>query len=86
MLYMCNEMVWNDLPEEIRSKIMDSGYIKHPVALVFKKFMNNIFIPLSANVEIISLYDHLRNLGILNNTKLDLDIEELIYLILILHT
>ena len=79
-------MVWNDLPEEIRSKIMYSGYIKHPVALVFKKFMNNIFIPLSANVEIISLYDHLRNLGILNNTKLDIDIEELIYLILILHT
>ncbi len=34
-------MNYNNLPEEIKSKIMFSGYIIHPIAKVFKDFKND---------------------------------------------
>lgn len=66
--------MWENLPSEIQSKIMFSGYIKHPISVIFNNFINNI-IPLSADISDPkpSFIRHLVNIGILNTFVLDID-------------
>jgi len=59
-------MNYNNLPEELRSKIMFSGSIIHPVATIFKEFkeeycflMNNNYNLETLTHEDISFYDYL---------------------------
>lgn len=59
---------WNCLPEEIKSKIMYSGYIRHPTAYL----IDNIdYIPYNSIASDITethttFIEHLSNIGILN--------------------
>ena len=66
-------LVFQNLPEEIRAKIMYGGYIIHPSAKIIKDFFNNLYIKLSQNVEedSINIYNHLINIGELKKYKND---------------
>ena len=57
-------LVFQNLPEEIRAKIMYGGYIIHPSAQIIKDFFNNLYIKISQNEEdSINIYNHLINIG-----------------------
>ena len=67
-------MEFKNLPYELKSKIMYSGYIVHPVAIIFKQFVKNI-LPISSNVDNNpSFIEHLTNIG-------ELTIDEDIYIL-----
>ncbi len=66
-------MNYNNLPEEIKAKIMFSGYIIHPIAKVFKDFkndnldlINNKFNLDNFIYEDLSMYDYLREMDYFN--------------------
>ena len=66
-------LVFQNLPEEIRAKIMYGGYIIHPSAQIIKDFYNNLYIKLNQNVEedSLNIYNHLINIGELKKYKND---------------
>lgn len=66
-------LVFQNLPQEIRAKIMYGGYIIHPSAQIIKDFFNNLYIKLNQNVEedSINIYNHLINIGELKKYKND---------------
>tara|TARA_R110002020_G_scaffold64518_1_gene171225 strand:+ start:879 stop:1112 length:234 start_codon:yes stop_codon:yes gene_type:complete len=66
-------MNYNNLPEEIKAKIMFSGYIIHPIAKVFKDFkndnldlINNKFNLDNFIYEDLSMYDYLKEMDYFN--------------------
>ncbi len=66
-------MNYNNLPEEIKAKIMFSGYIIHPIAKVFKDFkndnldlINNKFNLDNFIYEDLSMYEYLREMDYFN--------------------
>jgi len=66
-------MNYNNLPEEIKSKIMFSGYIIHPIAKVFKDFkndnldlINNKFNLDNFIYEDLSMYEYLKEMEYFN--------------------
>mgnify|MGYP003660487973 FL=1 len=64
-------LIFQNLPEEIRAKIMYGGYIIHPSAKIIKDFFNNLYIKISQNEEDMNIYQHLINIGELKETKTD---------------
>jgi len=65
-------LVFQNLPQEIRAKIMYGGYIIHPSAQIIKDFFNNLYIKISQNEEdSINIYNHLINIGELKEYKND---------------
>jgi len=80
--------MYNDLPIEIKSKIMYSGYIIHPVATIFKEFydetcylINNEFNLETLQYNEISFYDYLYSINYFNKITFTMeDIEEIILL------
>ena len=64
-------LVFQNLPQEIRAKIMYGGYIIHPSAQIIKDFFNNLYIKLNQNVEDMNIYQHLINIGELKEYKND---------------
>ena len=68
-------MNYNNLPEEIKSKIMFCGYIVHPIAKVFKDFkndnldlINNKFNLDNFLYEDLSMYEYLKEMEYFNKT------------------
>ncbi len=59
---------WNDLPLEIRAKIMYSGYIKHPIIDFLKEieYISYKSIVVDETETLPSYVEHLCNIGILN--------------------
>ena len=43
-------MTFNDLPICIKAKIMYSGNIIHPVARIFKEYINNLVLPIESMI------------------------------------
>ena len=62
-------MEFKNLPIEIKSKIMYSGFIKHPITNLFNYFLNDI-IPLNSDISNPSFIEHLINIGELRNNML----------------
>lgn len=68
-------MNYNNLPEEIKAKIMFSGYIIHPIAKVFKDFkndnldlINNKFNLDNFIYEDLTMYEYLKEMEFFNKT------------------
>ena len=61
-------MEFKNLPYELKSKIMYSGWLKHPISNLFNIFLSNI-IPLSADVDKPDFTEHLRNIGELRDSN-----------------
>jgi len=66
-------MNYYNLPEEIKAKIMFSGYIIHPIAKVFKEFkndnldlINNKFSLDTFMYQDLSMYDYLKEMDYFN--------------------
>jgi len=72
-----NYMNYDLLPEEIKSKIMFSGSIIHPVAVIFKEFkddychlLNNVYCLETLTYNNISFYDYLYETNYFRNETL----------------
>ena len=70
-------MNYDLLPEEIKSKIMFSGSIIHPVAIIFKEFkedycflLNNVYNLETLTYDNISFYDYLYETNYFRNETL----------------
>ena len=73
-------MNYNNLPEEIKSKIMFCGYIVHPIAKVFKDFKNDNLDLINNSTyhqnltrglvldEDLSMYEYLKEMEYFNKT------------------
>tara|TARA_R110000824_G_scaffold397009_1_gene599258 strand:- start:822 stop:1100 length:279 start_codon:yes stop_codon:yes gene_type:complete len=82
---------WNKLPIELRSKIMYSGWITHPVADIIKEFIKetsylnlcryNLYKLMYDPLEFV---DYLKETMYLKETKID--IHDLLVQIIMLHT
>lgn len=69
------DLFW-ELPIELRSKIMYSGWIRHPVADIMKHFFLNIMkLEYDTRIPPPSFIRHLTNIGELDNTEIMLHLE-----------
>ncbi len=77
---------FNNLPLELKAKIMYSGYISHPIADIFNYILFNEIIPISYDVDKPSFVKHLTNTGWLKEAEpYVIDIDELVEFILFYH-
>tara|TARA_R110000803_G_scaffold58017_1_gene116204 strand:+ start:1220 stop:1474 length:255 start_codon:yes stop_codon:yes gene_type:complete len=81
------ELFWN-LPIELRSKIMFSGWIRHPTADIITNFLLNIM-PMEYDTRLPppSFIRHLTNTGELNETDImvHLEIDEFLQYVVEMH-
>jgi hypothetical protein len=68
-----NLKLFYKLPIELQSKIMFNYNIIHPICRLFKNFLFNIM-PLSADIDKPSFVKHLKNLKILREIYINIEI------------
>ena len=62
-------LLFDDLPIELKSKIMYSGYIRHPLAILIDDFFNSIIPLISVVGDNPSILQHLCDIGELKSVE-----------------
>jgi hypothetical protein len=73
---------FNNLPLELKAKIMYGGSLTHPVAECISFFINEEIVPLECDIDNPTFIQHLINTGWLKQTATLWDFDEIIELIL----